>query len=151
MSMKNRSGRVALVMSTALLFGATVFAAPSANTTDASPSSNRTAGQVIDDSTVTAKIKSELIKDPTTKAYQIEVNNRKGVVQLNGFVDSSAARMRAGEIAKNVSGVAEVQNNLEVKSGERTAGRAVDDAAITAKVKTALIEDSTTKAHQINV
>jgi hyperosmotically inducible protein len=150
-NLKNTSGRIALVMSVALLSGATVFEAPSATTADTSPGSNRTAGQAIDDSTVTAKIKAELIKDPTTKAYQIEVDNRKGVVQLNGFVDSSAARMRAAEIAKNVSGVVEVQNNLEVKSSERTAGKTIDDAAITAKVKTALIADSTTKAHQINV
>jgi|SRR5882757_9733798 len=150
-NLKNTSGRIALMMSVALLSGVAALAAPSATTTGTDPSSNRTAGQAVDDSTVTAKIKSELIKDPTTKAYQIEVDNRKGVVQLNGFVESSAARMRAAEIAKNVSGVVEVQNNLEVKSGERTAGKTVDDAAITAKVKTALIADSTTKAHQINV
>jgi hyperosmotically inducible protein len=150
-NLKNTFGRIALMMSVALLSGVAAVAAPSATTTGADPSSNRTAGQAIDDSTVTAKIKSELIKDPTTKAYQIEVDNRKGVVQLNGFVESSAARMRAAEIAKNVAGVVQVQNNLEVKSGERTAGKTVDDAAITAKVKTALIADSTTKAHQINV
>lgn len=123
----------------------------STTTTTTSTTTERTAGQVVDDSMITAKIKSELIKDSATKAYQIDVNNRKGVVQLNGFVDNAQARMRAGEIAKNVTGVMEVQNNLEVRSADRTAGKTLDDAAITAKVKTALIENSTTKAHQIDV
>jgi len=145
-----------------LMFGAALsIAAPSSSTTPSTSTSttttttstttNRTAGQVVDDSMITAKIKADLIKDSMTKAYQIDVNNRKGVVQLNGFVDNAQARMRAGEIAKNVNGVLEVQNNLEVRSAERTAGKTLDDAAITAKVKTALIEDSTTKAHQIDV
>jgi hyperosmotically inducible protein len=150
-NLKNTFGRAAWLVSVALLCGGMAVAAPSASTTADTASPNRTAGQALDDSAVTAKIKAELIKDSTTKAYQIEVNSRKGVVQLNGFVDTTAARMRAGEIAKNISGVMEVQNNLEVKSGERTAGRTMDDAAITAKVKTALIEDSSTKAHQIDV
>lgn len=161
----NRTGRVAWVLGAALVSAMmlTAAAAPPYDSTSTSTTTttttksdrtdrtDRTAGQVVDDSMITAKIKAELVKDPMTKAHQIDVNNRKGVVQLNGFVDTPEARMRAGEIAKNVAGVTEVQNNLEVKSASRTAGRTLDDAAITAKVKTALIEDPATKAHQIDV
>lgn len=147
--LKNKTVRLA---STIMLAGVTASIAMTASAASSDTSAtNRSAGQVVDDSLIASKIKAELVKDPDTKAYQIDVKDRKGVVQLNGFVDTNDARMRAGQIAKGVTGVLEVQNNLEVKSSPRTAGKTLDDAAITAKVKTALIEDTTTKAHQIDV
>lgn len=113
--------------------------------------SDRSAGAVIDDAAITSKVKAALVKDSTTKAADINVDARNGVVQLSGFVDSDAARKRAESIAGGVKGVSTVHNNLQLQSGERSAGRVVDDAAITAKVKSALIANPLTKAHQINV
>lgn len=113
--------------------------------------SDRSAGAVIDDATITSKVKAALVKDSNTKAADINVDTRNGVVQLSGFVDSDAARKRAEFIATGVKGVSTVHNNLQLQSGERSAGRVVDDAAITAKVKSALIANPLTKAHQINV
>ena len=55
-------------------------------------SSTRTqqsAGEVIDDSTLTSKVKVALIDDPVTKAGQINVETYRGVVQLGGFVDNA--------------------------------------------------------------
>jgi hyperosmotically inducible protein len=77
---------------------------------------DRSAGEVVDDATITGKIKAKLIEDPTTKAHQINVDTRDGVVQLGGFVDSAAAKDRAGELAHSVGGVKDVQNELQVKS-----------------------------------
>lgn len=74
------------------------------------------AGRVIDDSVITGKVKSALIADSTTKAYQIEVETYQGTVQLSGFVDSNDARSRAVELARGVDGVKEVENALEVRS-----------------------------------
>jgi len=108
-------------------------------------------GTAVDDATLTAKVKSTLIENPATKARQINVETKAGVVQLNGFVDTLAAKQAAETAAASVPGVVSVDNNLEVKAGERTAGAAIDDSAITGKVKTALIADSRTKAHQIEV
>ena len=71
-------------------------------------SSTRTqesAGEVIDDSTLTAKVKTALIEDPVTKARQIDVETYRGVVQLAGFVDSPEAKARASELAQGVTGV----------------------------------------------
>lgn len=113
--------------------------------------SDRSAGSVVDDAVITSKIKAELIKDPTTKAADINVDTRNGVVQLSGFVDSDAARKRAELIAGSVEGVGLVRNNLQLQDGQRTASRVVDDAAISAKVKSALIANPLTKAHQIKV
>jgi len=77
---------------------------------------SETAGEVIDDSILTAKVKAALIESPDTKAHQINVETKEGVVQLSGFVDNSAARSAATEVAKSVTGVKDVKNALSVKS-----------------------------------
>lgn len=74
------------------------------------------AGRVIDDSVITGKVKAALIADSTTKAHQITVETYQGTVQLSGFVDSSAARSRAVELARQVEGVKDVKNSLELRS-----------------------------------
>ena len=74
-----------------------------------------TAGRVIDDSAITAKVKSALIADSTTKAYQINVETFQGTVQLSGFVDDAQARQRAEQVAENVEGVRDVNNKLELR------------------------------------
>lgn len=74
-----------------------------------------TAGEVIDDATLTAKVKAALIEDPRTKARQINVESRGGVVQLSGFVDSAEARSEAARVAGTVEGVHTVENRLDVK------------------------------------
>lgn len=74
------------------------------------------AGRVVDDSVITGKVKAALIADETTKAHQISVETFHGVVQLSGFVDSSTARSRAGQLAQQVDGVKNVKNDLELRS-----------------------------------
>jgi osmotically-inducible protein OsmY len=74
------------------------------------------AGRVVDDSVITGKVKAALVADPTTKAHQITVETFKGVVQLSGFVDSSEARSRATQVAKEVDGVKSVKNELELRN-----------------------------------
>lgn len=111
----------------------------------------RTTAQTSSDVTLAGKVKTALTDNETTKARQINVEVYKGIVQLNGFVDTDEAKMTAGKVAGKIAGVASVKNNLSVKAGERTAGEAIDDGMITAKVKAALIGDSRTKAHQIDV
>jgi hyperosmotically inducible protein len=101
------------VASLMVLSGASVFAAdPPASTV---PANDRTAGQVIDDSMITGKVKTALIGDSRTKAYQIDVTTREGVVLLSGFVDTPAARAAAAEVAKQIDGVKTVDNKLGLK------------------------------------
>jgi hyperosmotically inducible protein len=110
------------------------------------------AGEVIDDSTLTAKVKTALIEDPVTKARQIDVETYRGVVQLGGFVDSQQAKSRATEVARGVTGVKEVRNDLKVSDADQpTLGERVDDGMITTQVKAKLIADSRTDAYKINV
>lgn len=78
----------------------------------------QTAGEAVDDAVVTAKVKARLVDDATTKAYQIEVATFKGTVQLSGSVDSEEARARATELAKEVGGVKDVKNSLQVRKSD---------------------------------
>ena len=72
-------------------------------------------GEYIDDSVITAKIKTQLATDDFLKSFQISVESRKGIVQLSGFVNSQAAVEKAGQIARGVKGVVSVRNDLIVK------------------------------------
>ena len=73
------------------------------------------AGPYVDDSVITAKVKAAIVDEATLKTLQINVKTCKGVVQLNGFVDSARSVTKAGEVAGRVEGVVSVQNDLVVK------------------------------------
>ena len=81
----------------------------------ASPQKPETAGQYLDDSVITTKVKSAILGDPALKVTQMSVETYQGKVQLSGFVDSPQNAKRAGEVAENIEGVKEVKNNLIVK------------------------------------
>ena len=71
---------------------------------------------VLDDASVTAKVKAALVAEPGLKMLQIEVSTKDGVVTLNGSVDTPVLKKRAAEIAGSLSGVREVVDRLVVKS-----------------------------------
>ena len=81
----------------------------------ASTSKQEGAGEYVDDSVITTKVKSLLGADDFLKSFEISVETFKGTVQLSGFVDSQKAIDKAGEIAGGVKGVKSVKNNLNVK------------------------------------
>ena len=116
-----------------------------------SDDSKRSAGEYTDDKVTLSKVKTALISDDTADAGEINVEVNKGIVQLNGFVDNEKEKAQAEKVAKGVEGVKGVQNNLAIKSADSTAGSAMDDSTVTAKVKSALIDSSDTKAGDIKV
>ncbi|CAN5899353.1 BON domain-containing protein [soil metagenome] len=59
-----------------------------------SPTQSST-GEYIDDSAITAWVKTAIYNDPTLKVGQISVESYKRVVQLSGFVDSQQAVAKA--------------------------------------------------------
>ena len=81
----------------------------------ASTSKQEGAGEYVDDSVITTKVKSQLAADDFLKSFEISVETYKGIVQLSGFVGSQQAVDKAGEIAGGVQGVKSVQNDLNVK------------------------------------
>jgi hyperosmotically inducible protein len=73
-----------------------------------------TVGESIDDSVLTVRVKAALVAEPTTKARQISVETLHGVVQLSGFVDSADERAKAGMVARGITGVTDVHNDLAI-------------------------------------
>jgi hyperosmotically inducible protein len=111
----------------------------------------KSAGETIDDGVISTEVNTALVADSLTKAHNIDVEVFKGRVQLNGFVGSNAERQQAVALTHKVKGVTAVDNNLALQGEKRSAGESTDDAALTTKVKSALIADERTKAHEINV
>ena len=76
-----------------------------------------TAKGAIDDATITAQVNAGLAKDPDLSALKINVDTVNGKVTLNGPAPSTIARDRAETIAKSVTGVTSVNNQLVVTAG----------------------------------
>lgn len=95
----------------AAMLGTSLIAACSSTPTQQS------AGEAIDDGVVTARVKAKLIEDPVTKAHQINVDTFKGTVQLSGFVEDEQARARALQLARDVDGVKQVKDGMQVRKG----------------------------------
>jgi hyperosmotically inducible protein len=70
----------------------------------------------LDDSTVTAKIKAELIKDAGMRGLDISVKTHEGQVILSGFVETQQQSRRAMQIASGIRGVVAVKNGLVIKT-----------------------------------
>jgi hyperosmotically inducible protein len=70
--------------------------------------------QPVTDTMITTKVKAELAKDSSTKATDINVTTKDGVVMLDGAVSSMAEKEKAEVNAKSVKGVVGVANNLRV-------------------------------------
>ena len=87
-----------------------------ASNRDAPPSQSRTAGEFSGDAALTARVKTAIASDSGIgNAANINVNTYRGVVQLNGFVESQDKIQRAADAARRVDGVRSVENNLRVK------------------------------------
>lgn len=76
-----------------------------------------TSGEYVDDATISTKVRAELVRDQSLKGFDIHVETMQDVVQLSGFVDSPAQKAQAEQIARSVSGVRSVRNNIVVRTG----------------------------------
>lgn len=74
------------------------------------------AGEQIDDTLITSKIKTAFVEDRAVSALNINVETFKGTVQLSGFANSQAEVSRAVELASDVRGVRAVRNDIRLKS-----------------------------------
>jgi hyperosmotically inducible protein len=74
-----------------------------------------TTGQYVDDATISTKVRADLLKEQALKGFDIHVQTEKDVVQLSGFVSSQSQKMEAENIARGVSGVRGVKNDIIVR------------------------------------
>ncbi|SQI42802.1 Osmotically-inducible protein Y precursor [Leminorella richardii] len=106
----------------------------------------------MDDSTITAKVKSGLLDNKAIQSTDISVKTSSGVVTLHGFVGSDAQKAQAEDIAKKVEGVKSVSNKLQVQQGKESSVEGyVSDTAITSEVKAKLLADSIVPSRTVKV
>ena len=110
-----------------------------------------TVGTEIDDTVITAAIKSAFLANSEVRSFDLQVETRKGEVQLSGFVDNQGQIDRATVVAQNVSGVKSVQNKMTMKGSPASVGTTVDDSIVTTRVKSALLSEASMKSHDIAV
>lgn len=75
----------------------------------------QTVGSYIDDSTITTQVKARFADNPNVSALSIRVETLNGVVQLAGFAKADVERESAEVIARRVSGVKNVVNDIVVR------------------------------------
>ena len=76
---------------------------------------HQSTGETTDDKEISMRVKSALSNDTEYKYEGVDVKTFNGTVQLSGFVDTSAQKSRAGDLAKGVEGVKDLENNVTVK------------------------------------
>lgn len=89
--------------------------APAAPGAPADANAGKSAGQIVDDTVITTKVKSALLADSDVKGLDVVVETSKGIVSLSGAVNNQTQIDRAAKIAGEVEGVNSVLNNLTIK------------------------------------
>jgi osmotically-inducible protein OsmY len=74
----------------------------------------KSVGETVDDSGITAQVKTALLNDPDVGGLRIDVDTSKGLVTLSGIVKSKAEADKAVAIARKVDGVRDVKSTLQV-------------------------------------
>jgi hyperosmotically inducible periplasmic protein len=102
-------------MNTKSILAATVFGSALAlGSVGCTHLGDKSAGAIVDDATITTKVKAKFVEDPTVKAMNIKVDTYQGVVQLSGFANSQAEADKAAQIARSTSGVKSVKNDIRL-------------------------------------
>ena len=74
----------------------------------------KTVGETIDDTTITTRVKTAMLNDPTVGGLRIDVDTFKGVVTLSGRVKTQSEKDQAIALARQIDGVTEVKDALQV-------------------------------------
>ena len=75
-----------------------------------------TMGEKIDDAVITTSVNASFAQDTDLSAIKINVDTKDGIVTLNGPAPTAAAKDKATVLAKQVKGVASVNNQLVIRA-----------------------------------
>jgi hyperosmotically inducible protein len=75
----------------------------------------KSAGENVEDATITATVKSKLAAEKVATLTKVDVDTNKGTVYLTGNAENTEIKSRATQIAREVPGVRDVVNNLKVQ------------------------------------
>lgn len=78
-------------------------------------------GAPLNDATLTTRVKTAILNDPTVGKLPIDVDTVNRVVTLSGRVTTEAQRDRAVALARSVPGVVDVKDTLQI--GPKTHNR----------------------------
>jgi hyperosmotically inducible protein len=117
----------------------------------------KTTSDTVDDAQITAAVKTKLAQEKMGSITRIDVDTSLGTVYLTGVAETAAFRDRATAVAREVRGVRQVVNNVSIQApsaaagSSRTTGQVIDDATITAAVKTKLAAEKLSTLTKVNV
>ena len=104
---------------------------------------------------IVRKVNLTLLFHRNVNAGKTTVDAKDGIVTLKGEASSLAQKELTAEYAKDIDGVKEVKNEMTVAATpekvERTAGEKIDDASVSAQVRTALLTHRSTSAMKTKV
>jgi osmotically-inducible protein OsmY len=107
------------------------------------------------DAWITMKVKTALLFHRNVSATSTSVYTDAGVVTLQGVASSVAQKELTTEYAQEVGNVKEVKNDMTIATTavapDSTMGDKIDDASITAEVKSSLMSHSGTSAMRTGV
>jgi hyperosmotically inducible protein len=104
-------------------------------------SNDRSFGDVVQDATITASVKSKLLWNSHTDGLDIHVDTNHGQVTLTGTVATTMEKDLAGRVAKNTNDVLGVTNQLTVSGKPGTTARAKDEMRTTAHESKEAVSD----------
>lgn len=119
-------------------------------------------GEMVDDASISAAVKSKLVWSKHTDAMNIRVETKQGQVTLSGKADSEDAKAIAGKLAMSTRGVTAVDNRLAIsevkpsatdsmKMAANKAEQSISDSWITTKVKSTFMYSSNVDSKDISV
>jgi hyperosmotically inducible protein len=125
------------------------------NFSEPARSAERSFGEIVDDASITAVVKSKLVWSRHAGALAANVETMHGKVSLSGTASSQEAKDAAGRFAGNTRGVNSVDNQIVVdeagKPDANEAGTEIADGWITAKVKATFMYSSNVNGSDISV
>ena len=74
-----------------------------------------TVGAYVDDAAITTSVKTRFVDNKNVDASSIKVETLNGTVMLSGFAKNTTERTTAETIARGVTGVKSVRNEIMVK------------------------------------
>jgi osmotically-inducible protein OsmY len=107
------------------------------------------------DTWISMKVKSALLFHRNVSASGTDVYVKDGVVSLRGEASSLAQKELTTEYAKDIDNVKEVKNEMTIAKApaipSETIGEKIDDASITAEVKSSLLSHRSTSVLKTSV
>jgi osmotically-inducible protein OsmY len=97
-----------IFMAVLMVFGLALFSGCASMT-------GRTAGEHIDDATITTEVNAIIVKDQDAKYLKIDVSSTEGNVVLQGFIHDKKAEERIVEKVRQIKGVKSVKSLLKVQ------------------------------------